>query len=149
MGALTLCADQTGEVVPESKCVVINKACMCDRSLLLAYSASWAKFGPLFIGEEVADPEGLKFSAKRCIHINKTTIRPVCVTEVCSRSTVHHKPTFGLFLLLFCYLLPFTTVLFQLDFSHGKFGLPSPGKVSCDRIVLLNLGCMLGVLVFR
>ena len=42
----------------------------------------------------------------------------------------------------------FTTVLSQWDFSHGKFRLPSRGKISCDRVVLPNLRCMLGVLVF-
>ena len=39
----------------------------------------------------------------------------------------------------------FTTVLSQWDFSHGKFGLLSPGKASCDRVVLPNLLCMLVV----
>ena len=38
----------------------------------------------------------------------------------------------------------FTTVLSQWDFSRGKFGLPSPGKASCNRVALPNLGCMLG-----
>ena len=33
------------------------------------------------------------------------------------------------------------------DFSYGKFGLLSPGKVSCYRVALPNLRCMLGVLV--
>ena len=41
-----------------------------------------------------------------------------------------------------------TTVLSQWDISHGKFGLPSPGKASCDTVALPNLLCMLGVLVF-
>ena len=41
-----------------------------------------------------------------------------------------------------------TAVLYQWDFSHGKFGLLSPGKASCDRVTLPNLVCMLGVLVF-
>ena len=36
----------------------------------------------------------------------------------------------------------------QWDFSHGKFGLLSPEKASCDRGVLPHLQCMLGVLVF-
>ena len=35
-----------------------------------------------------------------------------------------------------------------MGFSHGKFGLPSPGKASCDRVALPNLRCMLDVLVF-
>ena len=43
------------------------------------------------------------------------------------------------------YLLLFTTVLSQRDFSEGKFGLPSPGKASCTRVAPPNLGCMLGV----
>ena len=45
----------------------------------------------------------------------------------------------------------FTTVLqSHWDFSHGKFGLLSlgAGKASCDKVTLLNLWCMLGVLVF-
>ena len=49
---------------------------------------------------------------------------------------------------LFCSLsVFFTTVLFQWDFSHRKFGLPSLGKASCDRVALPNLRCMLCVLV--
>ena len=39
----------------------------------------------------------------------------------------------------------FTTVLSYWNFSHGKFGLLSPGKVSFDRAALLNLRCMLVV----
>ena len=42
-----------------------------------------------------------------------------------------------------------TTVLSHWDFSPGKFGLLSPGKVSCDRVAVLHLRCMLGVLVFH
>ena len=42
----------------------------------------------------------------------------------------------------------FTTVLSQWDFSYGKFGLPSLGKASWDRVALPNLRCMLVVLVF-
>ena len=42
----------------------------------------------------------------------------------------------------------FTAVLSQWDFSHRKFGLPSPGKASCNKVALPNLGCMLGILVF-
>ena len=45
-------------------------------------------------------------------------------------------------------ILLFTAVFFQLDFSHGKFGLPSPGKANCDKVALPKLACMLGVLVF-
>ena len=49
----------------------------------------------------------------------------------------------------FIYLfLLFTSVLFQWDFSHGKFWLPSPGKASCDRVTQPDLAGMLGVLVF-
>ena len=48
----------------------------------------------------------------------------------------------------FFFFLLFTTLLSQWDFSHGKFGLPSPGKASFDRVALTNLGCMLGVSVF-
>ena len=42
----------------------------------------------------------------------------------------------------------FTTISFHWDFSHGKFGSLSLWKSRCDRVVLLNLRCMLGVLVF-
>ena len=49
-------------------------------------------------------------------------------------------------LLLFFFF--FSTVSSQWDFSHGKFGLLSPGKASCDRVALLNLPCMLDVFVF-
>ena len=42
----------------------------------------------------------------------------------------------------------FTTALSKSNFSRRKFGLPSPGKASCDRVVLPNQGSMLGVLVF-
>ena len=34
------------------------------------------------------------------------------------------------------------------DFSHGKFGLLSQGKVSCDRVTLPNLRFLLCVLMF-
>ena len=44
-------------------------------------------------------------------------------------------------------LILFTTVLSQFDISHGKFGLPSLGKASCDRVALPNLQCMPGTLV--
>ena len=42
----------------------------------------------------------------------------------------------------------FTTVLSQWDFSHGKFGFPSPGKDSYDMVALPKIAGMLGVLVF-
>ena len=48
---------------------------------------------------------------------------------------------------VFTFLL-FTAVLSQWDFAHGKVGLPSLGKASCNRVALSNLRCMLGVLVF-
>ena len=48
----------------------------------------------------------------------------------------------------FFFTLLFTTVLSQWNFSHGKFGLPSPGKASCNSVALPNLQGMLGVLVF-
>ena len=54
----------------------------------------------------------------------------------------HNRDQFYFFFLLF------TTVLSQLDFSHAKYRLPSPGKASCDRVALPNLRCMLGVLLF-
>ena len=47
----------------------------------------------------------------------------------------------------FSFLILFSTVLSQWDFSDGKFGLLSPGKASCNRVVLPNLLYML-VLVF-
>ena len=43
---------------------------------------------------------------------------------------------------------PLTTVLSQWDFSHGKFGLFSMGKASCDRVALTHQWCTLGVSVF-
>ena len=52
----------------------------------------------------------------------------------------------------YCYFLKkilFTTVLSQWDFSHGKFGLWSSRKASCDRVMLPNLWCMLGIWVFH
>ena len=44
------------------------------------------------------------------------------------------------FLQLYC---PYK--IFPMD---GKFGLPSLGKVSCERVALPNQGCMLGALLF-
>ena len=43
------------------------------------------------------------------------------------------------FLNLF-HVLFFTIVLSQSDFSHGEFGLPSPGKASCDKVALPKYG---------
>ena len=40
-----------------------------------------------------------------------------------------------------------TTVLSQWDIFHGKFGLLSTGKASCDRVALPNMLYMLGVSV--
>ena len=34
------------------------------------------------------------------------------------------------------------------DFSHGKYGLLSLGKASCDRVALPNILCMLSVIAF-
>ena len=68
--------------------------------------------------------------------------------------TPHHTPSFSAVLLLFFFFLFFflfsffTSVLSPWDFSRGKFGLLSPGKVSCNRVALPNLLCVLGVLVF-
>ena len=46
-----------------------------------------------------------------------------------------------------CYLLLlFIPILSLWDFSHGKIGLLSLGKASCDRVALPKLRCMLGVL---
>ena len=41
-----------------------------------------------------------------------------------------------------------TTLLSHRDFFHWKFGLLFMGKTSCDRVVLPNLQCILGVSVF-
>ena len=49
----------------------------------------------------------------------------------------------------FFFFTIFTTVLSQWDFSHQKFRVPSLGKASCNRVVLPNLECMLGVFVFQ
>ena len=50
---------------------------------------------------------------------------------------------------LSCGRKPFlATVLSHWDFFHGKFGLLSLGKASCDEVALPNLQCTLGVLVF-
>ena len=43
----------------------------------------------------------------------------------------------------------FTTVVSQWNSSHGKFGMLSPVKASCDIVALPKLLCMLGVLVFH
>ena len=53
----------------------------------------------------------------------------------------------------YLHLLFFTFYFLQLycpnGISHmGNSGCLPPGKDSCDRVVLPNLGCMLGVLVF-
>ena len=53
------------------------------------------------------------------------------------------------FIYFILFLFTFTTVLSHWDFFHAKFGLPSSRKASCDRVVVPNLWCMLGVLVFR
>ena len=55
---------------------------------------------------------------------------------------------FFYFFFFFFFFFFFATVLSQWDFSHGKFGLPSLRKASCDRVALSNLRCKLGVLVF-
>ena len=81
-------------------------------------------------------------------------LSPVCLVTLLSSLHIvflwlcYPNPT----LLWLCY--PTSTLFFfynctvQVGFSHGKFGLPSPGKVSCDRIAPPNLQCMLGDLVF-
>ena len=51
-----------------------------------------------------------------------------------------HAQTFDIFI--------FTTVSSQWDFYRGKFGLPSPGKASCDRVALADPLCILGAVVF-
>ena len=51
---------------------------------------------------------------------------------------------FSSFLTLFF----FSTALSHWDFPHGKFWLLFLGKASCDRVVLPNPQCMLGVSVF-
>ena len=62
--------------------------------------------------------------------------------ESCAGKMKHHIliSPFPLFILL--PLLDFfflTTVLSQWDFSHGKFGLQSPGKASFDTVTLPKL----------
>ena len=39
----------------------------------------------------------------------------------------------------------FTAVLPHWDFPHGKFRLLSPVKASCDKVILPNQRCMLGI----
>ena len=51
------------------------------------------------------------------------------------------------FLIIFFYLC-FLQLYCLNGFSHVKFGLPSPGKASCDTVALPTLQCMLGALVF-
>ena len=56
---------------------------------------------------------------------------------------------FFFFLNFLCvFFLLFTTVLSPWDFSPEKFRLLTPGKASCDRVLLPPLQCTLGVLVF-
>ena len=54
---------------------------------------------------------------------------------------------FSFFSFLF-FIFIFYKCMSPWDFSRGKFGLLSPGKVSCNRVALPNLLCVLGVLVF-
>ena len=51
----------------------------------------------------------------------------------------------------FFFLILFTTVLSQWDFSHGKFGLLSLGKVSCGRDALpsMHAGCFCVSIIHR
>ena len=50
-------------------------------------------------------------------------------------------------ILCFCFCCCcFNNCIVRLGFPpHEKFGLPSPRKVSCDRVALPNLRCMLGL----
>ena len=48
------------------------------------------------------------------------------------RSMSSHELILLLFFLSFFLYILFIAVLSQWDFSHGKFGLPSPGKASCE-----------------
>ena len=70
-------------------------------------------------------------------------------THIHTHTHTHaHKHTHTFFS-TFLFITFFTTVLSQWDFSHRKFGLPSMGKASCERVALPNLRCiMLGVLAF-
>ena len=68
----------------------------------------------------------------------------VCLSQKILRKSL----SYGTAILLLFLLLLFTAVLSEWDFSHWKFRLLFPGKASCDRVVLPNLLCMLGVLVF-
>ena len=49
----------------------------------------------------------------------------------------------------FTYISLFATILSQWDVSREKFGLPSPGKASCDSVALPNLSSMLGMFCFH
>ena len=74
----------------------------------------------------------------------------------CGQMTVDilpEKTTLAIFVLLLflnfiLYTYTFHNCIDPMGFSNRKFRLPSPGKASCDRVALLNLGCMLGVLRF-
>ena len=58
------------------------------------------------------------------------------------------KILFSFFFFIYIFCCDFSQLLCQLDFSHGKFGSPSPGKASSDRVALPNLRCMLDDWVF-
>ena len=45
-------------------------------------------------------------------------------------------------------MLLFYSCIVPLGFLPGNFGLLLPGKASCDRVVLPNLWCMPGLIVF-
>ena len=78
---------------------------------------------------------------KRCL----ISTRQNCLARLATDSSSSSAVSVSYFSLL---TLLFTIVLSQWDFSHGKFGLPSPGKTSHDRVALPNLRRTLGVLVF-
>ena len=54
---------------------------------------------------------------------------------------------FDLFYLVFV-LFCFNSCIVPFDFSHGKFGLLSPGRASSDRVALPKLQYKLGGVVF-
>ena len=78
-----------------------------------------------------------------------------CAEEAAATGTISHTHHFGAGrfkqaerLIGFCPFPPITDVLSHWNFPHGKFGLLSPRKANCDGVVLPNLQCVLGVLMF-
>ena len=83
--------------------------------------------------------------AELSVRAGVVPVRPAYTFRIHTHTLRWYSGELGSF--KFNFLL-FTTALSQWDFSNGKFGLPFPGKASCDRVALPDLGCILGVLVF-